>query len=217
MIQKNSKAILGIFLVLIGVVLLLDNLRILPRLPWWIYEWYTVMIVIGILAFFLGNRTAAVVFGGLGLAFMLQDLFYFSWRDFWPIILIIIGVSFFFRRQLNTTGSITNENYFDSVNIFGGGNQKILSHKLEGGKVTTIFGGAEIDLRESKPVSGATIEIFTMFGGLELFVPEDWNIRVDVTSIFGGFEDHRKNSTDENAPLVIIKGATIFGGGEIKA
>lgn len=215
--QQNRKAILGLFLVLIGVVLLLDNLSILPRLPWWIYEWYTVMIVIGILAFFSGSKTSAIIFGGIGLAFLFQDLFYFSWRDFWPVILIIIGLSFFFRKRLNMTGSVSNENYFDSLNIFGGGNQKILSHKLEGGKVTTIFGGAEIDLRESRPISGAQVEIFTMFGGIELFVPEDWNIKVEVTSIFGGFEDHRKNSNDENAPLVIIKGVTLFGGGEIKA
>ncbi len=217
MLQQNRKAVLGLALVLIGLVLLFDNLRILPRLPWWIYEWYTVMIVVGLVVFLTGNRGPAFVVMGIGVAFLLQDLFYFSWRDFWPLILIIIGLSFVFRKRILPAGSTLNENYFDSVNIFGGGNQTIRSHKLEGGRVTTIFGGAEIDLREAKPLEGAAIEVNTIFGGVELFVPAEWRVRSHVTSIFGAFEDKRKTPTDPDAPEIIVRGLTLFGGGEVKS
>ena len=40
-----------------------------------------------------------------------------------------------------------------------------------------IFGGSSIDLRDCQPVDQAKIEILTLFGGCEILVPENWNIR----------------------------------------
>jgi predicted membrane protein len=65
------------------------------------------------------------------------------------------------------------------------------------------------------------IDVFAMFGGTTLIVPEAWNIKVRVVSIFGGFSDKHKitKSEKENSSdnILIIKGLVIFGGGEIKS
>ncbi len=216
--ERNRRALLGLFLVIIGAFILLDNLHILPRMPWWIFTWQMLLIAIGVFNLLLGNRTPAVVLIGIGAFFLLEEIYYFNWRDFWPVILIIIGLAFIFRQRSMARGNVLQDNYFDALNILGGGNQKVASHKLEGGKITTIFGGSEIDLREAKPVDGATIEIFTMFGGAEITVPEDWNVKVEVTSILGAFEDKRSNvKTDDKSPTIRIKGMTLLGGGELKS
>jgi predicted membrane protein len=63
------------------------------------------------------------------------------------------------------------------------------------------------------------IDVFCIFGGMKLIVPEDWNVKIRVMSIFGGFSDkHRILSTGTSAAQdtqLIIKGIVIFGGGEI--
>lgn len=217
MIQQNRKAILGLVLVLVGAFFLLNNLGVLPRLPWWAYEWYSILIGIGIVVTAAGNRSTGIVLMGIGAAFLIQDIYYFRWRDFWPVILIVIGLSFIFRHKKSASNQTFDDNYFEALNIFGGGNQRVVSSQLEGGKTTTIFGGTEIDLRESKPVDGAVIEIFTAFGGVEFLVPADWKIKNESHVILGGFEDKRQTEITDNSPQVIVRGTVIFGGGELKS
>ena len=155
---------------------------------------------------------------GIGTFFLLKEHYYLSMHDFWPVILIIIGLSFIFRHRKLTANKEINDNYFEAMNVFGGGNQIISSPALEGGRITSIFGGSEVDLRQSKALPGAKIEITTVFGGCDIMVPPDWKIKNEVTAILGGFEDKRTNiSHDENAPIVVIKGLTMFGGGEVKS
>jgi len=214
--HTNRRAILGLLLVITGILLLLENLRLIPGLPYWLFTWPMILVGLGILNLISGNRTAAIILIGIGTLFILQDIYYIRFKDYWPVILIIVGLAFIFRQKSESRGSTLNDDYFDALNIFGGGNQRIASHKLRGGKITSIFGGSEIDLSESKPVSGSVIDVFTMFGGAEIKVPNDWNVKIEVTSILGGFSDKRKNvSISESSPVVVIKGTTLLGGGEI--
>ena len=48
---------------------------------------------------------------------------------------------------------------------------------------------------------------------------QDWNIKINIISIFGGFADKRLISENDIDPSkkLIIKGIVIFGGGEIKS
>ena len=52
-------------------------------------------------------------------------------------------------------------------------------------------------------------------------MPDDWDIKIKVQPIFGGFSDthriHPQNTDDELKSELIIKGMVIFGGGEIKS
>ena len=58
-----------------------------------------------------------------------------------------------------------------------------------------------------------------MFGGTTIVVPNDWNIVMNVTSIFGGFSNKSVKDPNANVDLsrtLIIKGLVVFGGGELK-
>lgn len=78
-----------------------------------------------------------------------------------------------------------------------------------------IFGGGELDLTEAVLTSRETvITAICLFGGLEITVPEGMVVRNEVVGIFGGSEVP-SDSGDPAAPVLVIKGAAIFGGVEV--
>ncbi len=57
-----------------------------------------------------------------------------------------------------------------------------------------------------------------VFGGSKIIVPQDWDVKVEVSAVFGGFTDKRIKSPEIERDLsrtLIIKGIAIFGGGEL--
>ncbi|MEP1033992.1 DUF5668 domain-containing protein [Ekhidna sp.] len=215
--SNHKRAIIGFILVFIGAIFLLDNLGFDIDIPYYLFSWPAVFVVLGIVNLISGNGRAAIIFFGLAIIFYLHYYNVIRIGEIWPVILIAIGLSFILRKKSGPRRiSESGEDFFDEVAIFGGTERKFVSENLQGGKITCVFGGSEIDLRGSKAQDGAVIEIFCMFGGVELMLPEDWKVNMDATAIFGGFSDARKNVTNSSKTTVHIKGFTMFGGGEIK-
>jgi hypothetical protein len=48
-------------------------------------------------------------------------------------------------------------------------------------------------------------------------MPTDWNVKLEVFNIFGGYGDKRVRGQVDFNKTVIVKGVAIFGGGEIKS
>jgi predicted membrane protein len=144
------------------------------------------------------------------------------WHVFWPAVIILLGLGmifgtghFFRRRHANTISS--GDDYLDEVAVFGGGERVIHSDSFKGGRMVAVFGGSKIDLTNTKLAPGVNeLEIVLIFGGSELYIPSDWNIKVEVFSIFGGYSDKRGASQVDYSKTLIVKGVTLFGGGEIK-
>jgi hypothetical protein len=118
----------------------------------------------------------------------------------------------------------------NEVNIFWGGKRRIISKNFSGGEIVAIFGGFDIDLRESDMLGNQIeIEVVTIFGGGDIRVPVGWEVVMDTVGIFGGCGD-RTFHPDPKAPgatnpdgssalqpkKVIIKGVAIFGGLNVK-
>jgi hypothetical protein len=144
---------------------------------------------------------------------------------FWPSIFIIIGVIFIVTKRKGwnsvNTGPVGGDDYIDYVHVFSGGERQIVSENFRGGKVTAIFGGSEIDLTKAKLAPGVSeLEIACVFGGATIIVPDDWNVKIEVVPVLGGFGDSRKllpGRTVDTTRQLVIKGAVVFGGGEIKS
>jgi hypothetical protein len=96
----------------------------------------------------------------------------------------------------------------------------VTSQNFKGGRVTAIFGGSKIDLRSANLAKGRNVlDIFAIFGGTKLLVPTGWDIKIEVSSVFGGFSDKRRPRPDDvrdPSKELVIKGVTIFGGGDIE-
>ena len=63
----------------------------------------------------------------------------------------------------------------------------------------------------------ATLELTAVFGGIDIWVPNDWKVVVDSSSLFGGVEDkHRTVPSSETKATLFIRATALFGGIEIK-
>ena len=95
--------------------------------------------------------------------------------------------------------------------------KNINSKNFKGGAISTLFGGAEIDLRNSElDEGGAVVDVSTIFGGTEIRIPESWPLDIRSTAIFGGVENKTSNEVKKKGKRLVIKSSTIFGGIEIK-
>ena len=102
--------------------------------------------------------------------------------------------------------------------VFGGVNRHISATDFHGAQCTAVFGGCNIDLRDAQ-IQGreAVLDTYAIFGGVEVRVPEDWQVVSRNVAIFGGVNDHRRSSLqgaryEDSDP----QGAAIFGGVTVK-
>lgn len=234
--QNNDKRIiLGTILIAVGLVTAFANFNVFP---YWlediVFSWQMLLIAIGS-AMLLSkrNRIVGIVLISVGGFFIVPEIFDINIRFrqiFWPLILVVIGVALIFRKEgmshLNAAFSgrpaddSSDPDVIDDMVIFSGNKRNVFSQNFKGGKVTSVFGGSQFNFNDARlSPNGATLDVFTVFGGTTFYVPSGWNVQIEVVSIFGSFSDKRKylpnTITDLNKTLY-IKGVTIFGGGEVR-
>ena len=88
--------------------------------------------------------------------------------------------------------------------------------KFIGADLTVVFGGIKYDLRNAIIDSDVVINANSIFGGIEIYVPENVKIKVKSNSIFGGVNSKVNNILDEKVPTIYINGKVVFGGIEVK-
>jgi len=226
--SNNARFIFGLILVVLGGLFLIENFGLFNfEIPWIIrdniFRWQTFFIVIGLVIISSSsNRTPGIILTSIGL------LGFFP--EFWPLLLVGLGLFIIFRRSdvfknnnLNNPldkEQYTGDDYLNDVAIFGGGSKKFHSKNFRGGRLTAIFGGSEIDLRNCDLADGTyVIDILAIFGGTTIMVPYEWNVSVDIVPMFGGFSDKRlkdPSRVNSDEKRLRIKGIVIFGGGEVK-
>ena len=113
-------------------------------------------------------------------------------------------------------GKVPEENL--NVNaILGGIKKNILSKNFTGGTITCFMGGAELNFLHADMERPVVIECNNIFGGTKLLIPANWDIKSDITAIFGGVDDKRKFTNVEvnHNKTIRLTGACLFGGIEI--
>jgi len=105
------------------------------------------------------------------------------------------------------------------------GDQKLdfAGEEFTGCKLQAVFGGVRCDLRGAKIKQDVVIEATSIFGGINIIVPEDLEVKVASTSIFGGvsnkhrYEGKSEASEKEGKTVTVYVDATcLFGGVDIK-
>ena len=230
--RNSRKSIIVGFVVLVaGLALLLNNLGIYNyELKRYILRWEMIPIAMGLI-FILSHdhKGPGIVFLAIGTTLYVRNFFDLNinfWQIFWAAMLILIGIMIIFRNKIDTSRcekkNLSSDDVIDEINVFGGGDRTITSQNFQGGRIFAVFGGSNFNLSRSKLAPGKNyIEVLAIFGGMKLIVPEDWKVKINAISIFGGFSDkHRmipSSSVSDSDNELIIKGFVIFGGGEIKS
>ncbi|MBN3034655.1 MAG: hypothetical protein JW861_03660 [Bacteroidales bacterium] len=228
--SQTRMAGFAIVIIIAGLLLFLGKVGLLAgRAGDILISWQMLVIGIGVVSLiFNRSKGFGIILVCVGVFFLLPEFFEFQFRFgriFLPVLLILLGVLILFRtsfRRRDDEEQIIKEQQegtIDEVVVFSGSQKKIVTAHFRGGRVYSVFGGSEIDLRGSRLAEGANIlDVFCIFGGFSMYVPEDWVIDNQVTAILGGFSDKQTGTPGPEAPAkkLVIKGLVIFGGGEIK-
>jgi len=222
--HNRMPAIFGLILIALGALLVANQFEVIPfRLKDVLFTWQSLLILIGVL--FLSSKDSRItgfILVGVGGFFLIPDFFIVPevYRKlFWPAALIVFGLVILFGRRkcfLMNRKSTFDSNLLEDINIFGGSERNITADAFRGGSVISILGGGKYDF------TGATLskednilELISVFGGVKMIVPDDWDVKVELVSVFGGFTDKRKVTVVDKDKRITIKGISLFGGGEM--
>lgn len=223
----QGRIFTGLLIILVGVLFLLGNLGKLDIGDVFSTYWPLILIFIGIwhlIVHGFGRAGFGIVLIVIGAFFMLVNWDILEgrlWFYSWPLLIIAAGLWLIFKprlRPFKEKAPDIKEKDLDTFTIFSGIKRRFESQEFRGGKVTVLFGGVELDFTQAKLAGKkATVELTAIFGGIELWVPREWEVVVDSSSIFGGVEDKRKAipSTEIEATL-FVRATAIFGGIDIK-
>jgi predicted membrane protein len=104
-----------------------------------------------------------------------------------------------------------------AFSVLGGVKRRCVSPAFRGGDLNAIMGGCELDLRQASIANGeAVIDAFAMWGGIEIRVPDDWTVVVEGVPILGAFVDKTVHTSASSKKVLVIRGAAIMGGVEVK-
>jgi len=228
--RASSQVVLGLLVVGMGVLFLLDNLDIL-NFRHAIGFWPLAFIVAGCVALF-GNGTrsgrSGNYMGGVLIAVGLlmivgrMGYFYISWGTLWPLVMIALGGLVLYRSlgpgrvaREGVAAGASPDNVVDIVAVLGGFERRVGTQDFRGGEITAVMGGCALDLRDASIVKEAVINIFTVWGGINIKVPPDWTVVLNGTPVMGGFAEKTARPPDASKRLVIT-GYAIMGGVEVR-
>lgn len=229
--KKGSKAksiVFGLLVVTLGILLIYNNMGMIEPSTWKIiFSWQTLLIALGLVNLFgKSSRLFGLILICVGGFFIMPEFFNLPLnftQTFWPLLIVIGGllIVFFslhnFRKIGHLQQSDTDE-VIDDVLVFSGTERIVTTEQFRGGKTVNVFGGSTYNLTRCQLAEGTHIlEVVCVFGGTKIIVPPSWNIKVEVASVLGGFEDKRKFGSEgiSTEKTIIIKGVAVFGGGEI--
>jgi predicted membrane protein len=225
----KGQVLIGVAVIAFGFLFLLDNLGFLD-FGYTLQFWPALFILAGALKFSQsqssGGKITGVVMMAVGALLVLKGmgLVYISWRNLMPLALIGLGLAVIFKSTharkpetfINSSGEATTDDSIINVTaLLGGVERRITSTGFRGGEVTAIMGGCELDLRHASIQGEAVLNVFAMWGGIEIKVPEDWVVSMQGTPILGGFSEKTMVSKDASMRLV-IRGYAIMGGVEVR-
>ena len=105
------------------------------------------------------------------------------------------------------------------VAIFGGAVRKGRWRVPPSSTVVTVFGGADLDLRDAiLPGREITIKAVSVFGGMSITVPPEMRVVDSGVAVFGGRDVSGETPESEapDAPVLRLQGACVFGGISVK-
>ena len=229
--RLTPQLVFGICIIVLGLLFTLDNLDLIDAGNY-LYFWPSIFILVGLMKLIQPSGTPGKVFGfGLVLLGSLMvldrlDMIEFSVMQLWPIFIILFGFSLVrgaaMRQRAVERGTSDrprgSDSFIKGFAFMAGVVRNNDSQNFQGGELTAVMGGCEIDLRRaSMPTNGeAQIEIFAFWGGVEIKVPEDWSVTNKVVPIMGGVDDKSVPPKGGGTKRLILTGYAIMGGAEIK-
>lgn len=242
----SGRITLGVIFIAVGGVFLLDNLDIDILGEWRraIVSWQMLCIIFGLAQLGSSKFMEGFLLLGVGIFFDLPRVpiidipenFISVW---WPLLVIYSGIVMvtFHTSRIKIISKETasefvsdDKNFCDVHEAQTGGtgtinySEFLSGQKLHfnesifrGGSVRVVFGGIELDLRDTFLQDGDShLYCNLLMGGIVLYVPDTWNVVVDSHAFLGGFDDKRNPVSTTTDKRLVLHLNAFMGGGELK-
>jgi predicted membrane protein len=245
--SKRSHAgfLMGTLVVLLGIGLLLSQMGLVAA-DKIVRLWPLLLVWAGLGRVFEFRRCPQraiwgvfVILMGVMLELNEFNIYAFHLHTIWPIFVIAGGLLIVWQsmapRPNPDAGAAANWfDYFqgrfhmdsnssdlNAVAVLGGVQRNITSKKFRGGRVIAILGGVELDFIDAD-IEGdeAILDVSSLMGGVEIRVPDAWNVTIETVAFLAGSSDERRRAPTPAPGAIpkhlIIRGATILAGIEVK-
>lgn len=225
--KDYTKYIIGFLLIFIGLILGLNAFGI-TNINLFFSGWWTLFIIIPSLIGLINDKekTSSLIFLIIGVWLFLaeRDLIEYELliKLLLPVILISIGLLLVFKDVLSINGkeikkiNANNKESNNYIAVFGSQDLKFEDEKVENLDLKSLFGGIKLDLRDAKIEKDIVINTLSVFGGIDIYVPDDVKVKVSSTPFFGGVEVKRKKQSSNKEITIYLNSVCIFGGVDVK-
>jgi predicted membrane protein len=224
-LRFTPQLVVGLIVIAVGVLMTLDNLELVDASRY-LRFWPAALIVLGVVKIWHSREGMGGSFGGflfvvIGAWLLLEQtaLVRISFWDMWPALLVAFGMFLVWKgiASPRRRPSVMSNDLVSAMAVLGGVSQGNNSPAFRGGDLTAVLGGCELDLRHAAIDGEAVIEVFAMWGGIEIRVPQDWTVVSHITPIMGGVDDQTRPPQAAAARhRLVLRGFIAMAGVEIK-
>ena len=222
--KKILGVLLGLFLIAGGLIFALNTLGI-TNINISFDGWWTLFLIVPSLAglFKSKDKTGNLIVLAIGIYLLLASRKIIEYEIFWellvPAVIVLLGIKIVVKsikgdRRTETEYHKKDTEYmsaFDSKTVDYSGEDFSVA------KIGAVFGGTKCNLSDANFGLKANIDVFCMFGGIEIIVPDNVDVKVNAFSLFGGISDKRNiKGTAEKTTELVVNGFCLFGGVDIK-
>jgi predicted membrane protein len=227
--MKQIKPIIwGVAIIALGLIFGLNALGLF-NFNIFFDGWWTLFIIVpSVISLFTEkDKLASLGFIAVGIILLLaaQDVFSYdiAWKVILAVFLVVAGLTIIIRSTFHNKNDQEVEKKVKEAEkdgktmdsqmaIFSGSDRVYKDETFQGSNLVAIFGGAKLNLKNAKFDKDTVIKAFTLFGGIDIIVPDDVKVKLKSGFIFGGFSDDRKNATEKGKYTIYIDAAGGFGG-----
>lgn len=223
MTNRVTKIMWGVVWIILGVILAGYALGMI-RISMFFDGWWTLFLIVPSLISILCNgfNIFPTIFFTVGVLLLLECqgivLTPVVARLIIPIILIIVGLNIVIKSLLSPSHrakqlSGKQEEYgvtFSSKSVV------YPNEVYAGSDLDAIFGGLTLDLRNAVINEDVRIDCTAVFGGIDIYVPDNVRVKNYANALFGGVDDKRKRGTKVDGPVIYLNGIVLFGGVSVK-
>jgi predicted membrane protein len=219
--------VIGGLIATFGLTLLATNLGWTDMRSTMRQFWPFALVILGVASLF-NERPGSqfwglvMIVGGVWIYAAQRDWIQVSfWAVFGPTVLILLGGTVVWRAITQPKppedSNADTSAYIHTFAVMSGTEHKP-SKPFEGANVGAVMGGVKIDLTGAEMQGDtATIDVFTVMGGIEIFAPRDWEVTSKVVTFMGASIDKRRpGQTPAQRKTLVVRGFVFMGGIEIK-
>lgn len=228
--MKNKENIIwGILLIVIGIIFGLNAMGV-TDINIFFRGWWTLFIILPSACGIIKNprKIGNYIWLIIGVLILLNVRHIIELENvsnlIFPLILVLMGLGIILKdkvgvkvnEKINELNKKLNKDGLEEYYAtFSGQDLNFAGQPFKGASLNSIFGGIELTLKEAEITEDVLINATSVFGGIDIIVPENVNVQVKSTAIFGG-TDNKVKKEKENVPTVYVKAFCLFGGAEIK-